>query len=169
MPSAVDLPDVELDDMPDLSANLDTSPLVCAEPGCTNPIVKPARGRTPTRCEEHKNRKAAGANKSKASGKSWPKATEVESHLTNSLKTIGSLSAHFMADPFYGEHLAEAGPAVVAELVELAKDDRTLQRWLTFLAAPGKYGPLTSSILALVSPMILHASVKAKLQAAGEV
>lgn len=137
----------------------DEAPLVCHEPGCTNPVVKPARGRTPKFCPEHKSGSRSNTTKSKASGKSWPRAVEIETHLSNTITTLGGLTGHFY-DATDGELIQEHGPKIIHELVELAKDDKNLQRWLIWLSAPGKYGPLASSVMALAVPLYLNHAVK---------
>lgn len=133
----------------------DTPPNRCKEPGCTNGVIKPARGRTPEYCPEHKAGANRGAsNKSKASGKSWPKAAEVEKHLTDSLVLMGK-GVSFLNE-VDGTIIQMQGPAVIHELVELAKDDKTLQRYLLWLASPGKYGPLLMATSGLLLPILAN-------------
>ena len=162
MTTTVDIDPSELDDSPIIP--LDIAPLICQEPGCTNAVNKPPRGRTPKFCDEHKSRPktANNSNKSKASGKSWTRATEIETHLSNSVLTVGSLTGHFV-DETDGELIKQFGPNIVHELVELAKDDKRLQEWLVWLSAPGKYGPLVASISALIVPIYLNHAAKAAL------
>lgn len=133
-------------------ASTDAAPLRCKQPGCGTAVRKPARGRTPDYCEDHK-RSANRSNKG-AGGKSWPRATEIENHLTETVIALGKVTA--LMNPFDGEHIQSHGPKVVHELVELAKDDKTLQRYLIWLASPGKYGPLIMATGGLVGPIALN-------------
>jgi len=137
-----------------LSASADAAPNRCGQDGCTNGVVKPARGRPSKFCPEHKTPDARTSSRSKASGKSWPKAAEVEKHLTDSLILAGK-GVSFLNE-FDGVILQTNGPAVIHELVELAKDDKTLQRYLTWLASPGKYGPLSMAVGALILPILAN-------------
>ena len=160
------------------SAADDVAPLRCQHPGCTNAVIKPARGRTPKYCDEHKgSRPNAGSNRSKASGKTWAKATEVETHLTK-YTTLIALALGGAAFSMADEHLsatlaadasivAKQAPPVVHELVELAKDDKNLQRVLETLAAPSKYSGLTMAVIGLVVPLLgNHGVIPAGIAAA---
>lgn len=157
----------DIDEELELAGLDDEKPLVCGVPGCTDAVVKPARGPAPKYCPKHKRTGVRPNNKSAASGKSWPKATEIESHLVETLQTSLKITTLFPVDPFYAEHTAEAAPKVIHELVELAKDDRKLQAWLTTLAAPGKYGPLSMAVFGLVGPMFVYAAAKKTIAKGG--
>lgn len=140
------------------SASLDAEPLRCQKPGCTNAVVKPARGRTPKFCAEHKRSPSGGNAKSERSGKSWTRAAEVESILNEyigytslGLVMAGGVDPAFVLD---AKIVGQKAPAVVHELVELAKDDRNLRRALEMLATPGKYGPLTVAVFGLAVPIL---------------
>ena len=162
--------DIDFSDLEDIAPVVpDVAPLVCHEPGCTNPVVKPPRGRTPRYCPEHKSgAKASSNNKSRASGKSWSRATEIETHLKSSIATIGNLTEHFL-DATDGALIKEYSPDIIHELVELAKDDKKLQDWLVWLSAPGKYGPLLMATMPLVTGIYFnHAAKAAQKRAARE-
>lgn len=154
MTAALDIFDLDVDPDTEPPSSTDTPPARCQQDGCTNGVVKPARGRTPKYCPEHKTPDARTTSRSKASGKSWPKAAEVEAHLTEVLvftgKGVGWLNE------IDGLILQTQGPAVIHELVELAKDDKTLQKYLLWLASPGKYGPLTMACGSLIIPILAN-------------
>lgn len=141
---------------PDLLADNDPAPLRCGVDGCTNPMVKPARGRTPKYCDEHKGQRATThtPSRSKASGKSWTQAAAVETYLNSLVTGAAGITKRF--NEFDGFILEQNGPAVVKELVELAKDDKQLQRYLTYLASPGKYGPLVMACGSLILPIAMN-------------
>ena len=149
------------------SAEDDSAPLRCQHPGCTNGIVKPARGRTPKYCEDHKTPSARnGSNRSKASGKTWARAVEVETHLTKYavLGAVGLGMTAIRMDAYNPDFaavlnadasvIATKTPKVIHELVELAKDDRQLQKALEAIAAPSKYAGLMGAILGLAVPLL---------------
>lgn len=144
----------ETDVPPELAAaHKDAAPLACQEEGCGNGVTKPARGRTPKFCDEHKTTRTQ-SNKSNISGKSWPRAVEVENIL---LQGIGGVSVGLMLVPGLSEDgavLDEKMPAVIHELVELAKTDRRLRKYLEYLATPGKYAPLTMALIAVIIPIM---------------
>lgn len=162
--------DLEFSDLtdaaPDISVAPDIAPLMCHEPGCTNSVVKPPRGRTPRYCPEHKSGARVSANnKSRASGKTWTRATEIETHLKSSIATIGNLTEHFL-DATDGQLIKEYSPDIIHELVELAKDDKKLQDWLVWLSAPGKYGPLIMATMPLVTGIYFNHAAKAAVRRA---
>lgn len=141
-------------------ATNDKAPVRCQYPGCTNSIEKPARGRAPKYCPEHKNQRAASGNRSATSGKVWGRATEVENVLTGylvgggtGLTAIGAQTRNdaFKAD---GTVIRQNGPRLVHELVELAKTDDSLRKPLEWLATPGKYGPLTVALAGVIIPIL---------------
>lgn len=163
---SADTIDLEFSDLDADIAPPDIAPLLCHEPGCTNPVTKPARGRTPKFCDEHKGRRGVTVNnKSRASGKTWARATEIETHLKSSIATIGNLVEHFV-DETDGALISEHAPNIIHELVELAKDDKKLQDWLVWLSAPGKYGPLMMATMPLVTGMYLNHAAKAAMKRA---
>ena len=146
-------------------AESDSEPLRCSEDGCTNPIHYSGRGRKPTKCAEHKRSGSGGrtaSNKSAASGKSWPKATEVKSHLDAYRMPINLAllaTANVTKDPAFVRDAAiieKQLPVVNAELVELAKDDKDLQRVLEAIALPSKYAPISMAIMGLVMPILVN-------------
>lgn len=132
-------------------ASKDQAPLRCGAPGCTNAVVKPARGRTPKFCPEHK---PTNSNRSQTSGRSWVRATEIENLLT---QYVGGLAMGItLLNKVDGSIIAEGGPAIVHELVELAKTDKQLRKYLEWLATPGKYAPLTIAVLGVAIPMLAN-------------
>lgn len=146
---AFELPDT------DITIPEDVAPLRCQHDGCTNGVTKPARGRVPKYCDVHKasNSRNTGS-RSNASGKSWPRAKEIETHLTDSLILMGKGVG--LLNEFDGAVIQAQGPAVVTALVELAKDDKTLQRYLVWMASPGKYGPLLMACGSVVFPILMN-------------
>lgn len=144
----------ESDIAPDISASKDQAPgKLCEKLACSNTVTKPARGRTPKFCDEHKQ-VGGGSSRSATSGKSWGAAKEVESLL---LDYVGFVSTGLM---FVNKEdaiiVSERAPKVVTELVELAKTDKYLQRYLMWIATPGKYGPLTIAVGSLVLPLMAN-------------
>lgn len=137
----------------------DAAPNRCQFDGCDNSVPKPARGRPPKFCTDHKTGKPAGtpqsefnSAKSALSGKSWPKAGEVETLLKKYVETIG-IGISFVHEKD-GKVIIEGGPDVVHELVELAKDERQLRKYLEWLTTPGKYAPLTLAVAGIVIPIM---------------
>lgn len=141
--------EISLDDMPDFaaeSASHDEPVIFCAYDGCTNAIVKPARGRTPKYCDEHKlQRTTTGRGR----GRGWSNAEDVEKQLNLYLYAIagGLQFTVFSAD---GIAIQKTGPALVHEVVELARTDKRLRDVLVKITAPGKYAPLGIAALALI-------------------
>lgn len=130
----------------------DSSPLRCQLPGCTSEVTKPARGRTPKFCDDHKGSKPGTGTTKGISGKSWPRATEIENLLTNYVVGLSFTVMLFNAED--AVIIREKAPAVVHELVVLAIDDRNLRRYLEWLATPGKYAPLTMACFSLIFPIL---------------
>ena len=131
----------------------DKAPAACQEPGCTNALVKPARGRMPKYCPEHKGVRGTNS-RSATSGKSWSDAREVETLLTNYVIGIGT-GVKFLNEAD-GTVIVMSGPAVVHELVELAKSDKNLQKYLLWFATPGKYGPLLLAVGGVALPILAN-------------
>lgn len=145
--SLLPMTDVLEDKLPDFAATsraTDTEPVRCQEPGCTNEVIKPARGRTPKFCPEHKRTVGKGATRS-----SWPRAAEIEKLLNTYILGIGGglTLTKFKAD---GEVLVLHGSGVVHEVVELARSDKKLRHVLELLATPGRYGPLALAVMPLI-------------------
>ena len=146
--------------LPADSAAGDKAPGVCAFDGCTHGVPKPAggRGRPPKFCEEHKGGKGAktqenfASARSGLSGKSWPKAAEVETLLTRYVHGLG-IALSFVHEKD-GEVIIVGGPDVVHELVELAKDERDLRKYLEWLTAPGKYSGLALAVAGVAIPIM---------------
>lgn len=126
----------------------DTAPLMCAEPGCTNAIEKPARGRPAKFCPEHKPSRNVNATARAKSRGGWAKAVEVENALIL-LTQAAAAGLMFTALRPDGKTLEATGPQIVHELVELAKTDKKLQTLLERITAPGKYAPLIWAVIPL--------------------
>jgi len=137
--------------LPDNSG--DSKPLMCAEPGCTNGITKPVRGRVPKFCEEHKGGRR-NSSKSDTSGKSWTRAVEVENLLKSYVIGIGTATK--FVNKVDGDIICAKAPDVVHELVELAKSDKNLQKYLLWLATPGRYAPLTMAVMGVAIPIMAN-------------
>lgn len=138
----------------------DKAPNRCQEPGCTAGVPKPARGRPPKYCTDHRKGSAPAGKaegsfttaKSSLSGKSWPRAAEVETLLAKYVTGLGvALSFVHEKD---GQVIVAGGPDVVHELVELAKDERQLRKYLEWLTSPGKYAPLTLAVAGIAIPIM---------------
>lgn len=134
----------------------DTAPSSCEHGGCTNPVKKSPTGRPAKYCEDHRGGRAkVSPNKSALTGKVWKEAEEVESILKQFVGTIAFGIRLVNAED--GRIIAEGGPDVVHELVELAKDDTELRKYLTAMTAPGKYGPLImTSMFGVVIPIMAN-------------
>jgi len=159
---AVDLAGLDLKP----SALGDTAPAVCAYPGCLAGLNAKGRGRPPKFCEEHKGGKSTalpGFNtaKSNISGRSWPKAAEIETLLSNHVRMLGAGLA--LVNEVDGTVIATGGPDVIHELVELAKTDKGLRRYLEWLATPGKYAPLILAIGGVAMPILANHDLMPKL------
>jgi hypothetical protein len=141
----------------------DALPVMCKEPGCTNTIEKPARGRTPLYCEEHKptSHKAGGGTTARSGNGGWAKAPEVERVLTSLIGYLGAGLTLLNAED--GAIVAEGGPAVVHELIELGKTDRKIRKYLEQIAAPGKYGPLMFALMGIAVPIAANHGLLPKL------
>lgn len=153
----LDLDVLDVTASPTASAAGDTAPKQCEKAGCTNGVPKTGRGRPPKFCDEHKSgapktEEKFTTSKSSLSGKSWPKAAEVETLLTKYVSMLG-VALQFVHEKD-GQVIIIGGPDVVHELVELAKDERQLRKYLEWLTAPGKYAPLTLAVAAIVIPIM---------------
>ena len=142
------------------TATNDDAPLRCNHPGCTNAVVKPARGRTPKYCPEHKSgnsRSNSGAAKSVGnSGKRWNRATEIETILITYVEGIGTGMQFLPALADDGKIIEMQMPDVVRELVKLAHDDSRIRKYLEYLATPGKYAPLTLACMSVIIPILAN-------------
>lgn len=145
--------------LPADSAAKDKAPGICAADGCQNGVIKPAggRGRPPKFCPEHKGgagkpQENFASSKSSLSGKAWPKAAEVETLLTRYVHGLG-IALSFVHEKD-GEVIILGGPDVVHELVELAKDERDLRKYLEWLTAPGKYSGLALAVAGVAIPIM---------------
>jgi hypothetical protein len=131
---------------------------VCAKPNCFNEVTKPARGRMPKFCDEHKaTRGTPAADVPKKNPGSWAAANSVENAL-NQLFAYAGMGLQFV-NPKDGQIVAEGGPAVSAALVELARSDKKLRGYLEMLAAPGKYGALTMALAGIIIPVLVNHGV----------
>lgn len=130
-------------------------PLRCGADGCVNSVTKPPRGRSPKYCEEHKVTPLSAKNAT--SGKSWARAVEIENLLTTYIRGLGH--GIKLINAVDGEVIADNGPAVIHELVELAKTDRQIRKYLEWIATPGKYAPISLAVMALVLPIMANHSL----------
>ena len=144
---ALEMSDTEFEKLAG-QAEDDTPPLMCAEPGCGNAVVKPARGRPSQFCPDHKPSRNVNATAKAKSRGGWAKAVEVENALVL-LVTAAAAGLQFTALRADGKTLELTGPQIVHEVVELAKSDKKLQGWLERITAPGKYAPLVWATLPL--------------------
>lgn len=135
---------------------LTDSAKICGKPSCATPVTKPARGRTPKFCDEHKATRGVPDAPKKSAG-SWAAANAVENAL-NQMFSYAGMGLQFV-NPRDGEIVATGGPAVSAALVELARSDKKLRGWLEMLAAPGKYGGLTMAVAGIVIPVLVNHGV----------
>ena len=137
---------------PDFNAGIsDVAPTRCGYEGCSNSVTKPARGRTPKFCDEHRT---AAKTKTGARKASWPNAETVELAL---LRYFGTLTfVVSFVNPDDGTVIAEGAPAVAKELVELGRQDKKLRDLLEKLTAPGKYGPLALAIFPIVMGLMAN-------------
>lgn len=150
--------------LPDPSG--DSAPLTCKQDGCTNGIIKPARGRTPKYCDEHKSAGSRSTgSRSATTGKSWSQAVEVEHLLTQYVVGVGT-GVKFLNE-FDGTVIVQSGPAVVHELVELAKSDKNLQKYLLWFATPGRYGPLLMAVGGVALPIMMNHDIVPKFSMPG--
>lgn len=85
---------------------------------------------------------------------SWPNAGAVEVHLTEMVNMAGTALIFVNAED--SRIILQGGPRIVHELVELAKTEPALRRYLEMSAAPGKYGPLTLAILGVMIPVMVN-------------
>lgn len=139
----------EKDIPPSILTAVDTEPGRCQHPGCTNSVTKPARGRTPKLCDEHKSAASSGTGNRKPT---WARAGEIEVILTTYVTGLGK--GLMLLNEVDGSVIASGGPAVVHELVELAKTDKGIRKYLEWVATPGKYAPLTLAVFAVVFPIL---------------
>jgi hypothetical protein len=128
--------------------------------------VKTGPGRPPKYCPEHKSVKSRGtSSRSATTGKSWSQAQEVETLLTNYVIGVGT-GVKFLNE-FDGTVIVSSGPAVVHELVELAKSDKNLQKYLLWFATPGRYGPLLMALGGVALPIMMNHDIVPKFSLPG--
>lgn len=135
-------------------AESDTPPLRCQHDGCTNTMDKPARGRPPKYCPEHKATASKSPGSKGTRATAWANAAVVEAALTKYLAGIGLVVS--FVNPLDGECIASGAEAVAHELVELGRADKNLRKRLEFIATPGKYGPLVMSLTPIVIPIMAN-------------
>ncbi len=147
------LTNVDLDDAaPFKPLSDDAEPLMCQFSGCENTVKKPARGKTPIYCPEHRGNTAS--TRTRTAGKAWPKSEQVKELLHTYVNGIAfGVGVFDQTDRLIIE---TKGPAVVDELVELAKTDKTLRKYLEWIATPGKYAPLTVAVGSLLLPIAIN-------------
>lgn len=136
------------------STSADSKPTpLCALDGCTNNVTKPVKGPSPKYCDEHRGAKNK-ATTPRISAPGWPRANEIEKALTRYAVMLGG-GISFINETD-GAAISAGGPAVVHELIELAKTDRRIRRYLEIAATPGKYGPLVLAALGMVLPILAN-------------
>lgn len=144
---------VDADDLPP-EPSLDIAPLVCAYEGCTNGLTKPARGRTPKFCDEHKK---TGSTPSGKRAANWPMASTVESVLIKYLNGLGG--AVSFINPVDGSLIASGAENVAHEVVELARADKKLKAFLEKIATPGKYGGVALAVAPIVIGILVNHNI----------
>jgi hypothetical protein len=135
---------------PDIEPN-DDAPLRCQFDGCSNEVVKPARGRTPKFCPEHRRQASTPTGKRSAN---WGRANEIENILNK--YALGLSFGITLVNPVDGRIVAQGTPAVVHEIVELGRVDKQWRKYLEMIATPGKYGPLVMASLTIVIPVMAN-------------
>lgn len=168
MTATLDEAPVAFDLDPSDLRDTDSAPNRCNYPGCNEAVIRTGKGgRPPKYCPDHKDKrppKTSGA-KSQTSGKSWNRASEIEGILNKYVAGAGWTIQ--LVNPADGKIVADNGPAVIHELVELAKDDTRLRKPLEFLATPGKYGPLGIAVLAVLVPILANHGLLPQFQISG--
>lgn len=144
---------------PNIGDTADTP--LCAKPGCTNHVTKPAKGPSPKYCDEHRGTRASRGTSTGGSRSGWAKAGQVETALNRYVEMIGVGVTFINAAD--GSSIVKHGPAVTHELVELGKTNLKLRRYLELVSAPGKYGPLTLAIAGMVLPILANHDLIPKL------
>ena len=134
--------------VPDDDTPNDAPPLRCAHEGCTNELERTGRGRPPKYCPEHRGTRS-GASSTKGKAPSWPGAAGVEAALNKYLATLAF--GITLVNPEDGIVIAEGGPAIAHELVEIGKVDKKFRAKLELLCKPGKYGGL----LVATAPVVI--------------
>jgi len=135
----------------DESSN-DIPPTRCQLEGCTNSVTKPARGRSPKFCDEHRNTKTSSTGKSRTTV--WANANAVEKALSGYLNSLGVVVSFVNAND--GMVIAKGADNVAHEITELGRADKKLRHKLELLAAPGKYGPLILAVMPIVIPIMAN-------------
>lgn len=147
---------------PEVDANADRVPDRCQFPGCQNPTRQPgARGRAPKFCPEHKGSTTPGTSK-RSSKKGWAEAPDVENTLTTGALALGNALQKFAPGTAFqldGIVITNKSPNLVHELVELGRTKPAIRRVLTYLAAPGEYGPLIFAAGSVALPILLNHGV----------
>ena len=143
--------DIAPSDIPP-DGHTDAKPLRCEVEGCDNVVIKPARGRTPKRCPEHR----AQSNQSNSGAPrlaNWPNAATVHQSLVSYLNGLGFVVT--LVNEADGTVIAGSSDSVATALVNLGRKDKAWRKWLERAAAPGKYGELTMVLLIQVALPIL--------------
>lgn len=108
------------------------------------PKVKRGRGRPP----------GVKNGQGQARKPQWARAAAVEKYLNEIVQLAGTALIFVNAED--SRIILEGGPRIVHELVELAKSEPALRRYLELSAAPGKYGPLTVAVAAVLIPIAVN-------------
>lgn len=127
---------------------------VCAADGCGNEPERTPTGRLGKYCSEHKAAPKTGTRRTSTSRTKWKKAPEVRRALDQIVLFAGTGVS--VIDPVDGQIIKAGGPNITEALVNLAEDDKNLQRYLEWLATPGKYGPLILATAGVVIPILAN-------------
>lgn len=152
--------EVPVDDMPDFEATTqsatDEPVKLCHMDGCPNPVGTGPSGRRLKYCAEHTGQRTDSVPRA-TGGRGWAAQSVVlETALNTYLFAIcGGMQFTFLARD--GQAIQKTGPAVVHEVVELARTDKALRDVLVKITAPGRYAGLSIAALAmLVSVAAIH-------------
>jgi hypothetical protein len=133
-------------------AENDTAPSRCQFDGCMNEVVKPARGRSPKYCPEHRATQGTGKGTGPKTP-SWPKAKLVHDALTRYIGLTGTGIMFLNVDD--GKVIANGADEVATAIVNIGMVDKSWRKSLELLATPGKYGELTTVLLFTIAVPIM--------------
>lgn len=128
---------------------------ICQFPGCDIPVTKPARGRSPKFCDEHRGTKSGSGAASGSSLPNWSKAPTVQAALEKYFN--GLAFAIQLVNPEDGRIIASGSADVATALVNLGRQDKQWRKWLEKASAPGKYGELMLALgFGIVVPIMAN-------------
>jgi hypothetical protein len=143
---------------PDDQAGMDAPDGYYQADGCDNPVVRVShKGPPPKFCPDHKGKTSTKTTTSttKATGNGgWVKAPQIEAALNNYVKGAATLVS--VVNKADGAIVGMNMPAVIHELVELGKTDKSIRKYLEWIATPGKYGPLVTASLGVIIPILAN-------------